>query len=80
MVRRLAEDLQESEAAEISVKRFECQEVFAKSLSEFPCANGTLKFLNSPRTSAKAEGNFEQEGGDDTEEGDRKEISQIRGP
>ena len=67
------EDLQGSEAAEIYVKRFECHEVFAKSSYEFPCANGTLKFLNSPRTSSKAGGNFEPEGDDgdlDIEESD----------
>ena len=69
------EDLQESEAAEIFVTRFQCQEVFAKSSYEYPCANGTLKFLNSPRTSSKAEGNLEPEGDDDIEEGDRQEVS-----
>ena len=52
--------------------------MFAKSSYEFPCVNGTLKFLNSPRTSSKAAGKFEPEGDDDVEEGDRKEVSQIQ--
>ena len=37
------EDLQESEAAEIYVKRFKNQEVFVRRAYEFPpCANGTV--------------------------------------
>ena len=54
--------------------------MFAKSSYEVQCVNGTLKFLHSPRTSSKAEGNFEPEGGggdDDIEDCDKREIFQI---
>ena len=66
------EDLQESEATEIYVKRFKNQEVFVKEHFEFPCANGILKHLGRPGSSSTAEGNFEREDGVEIEEGDRK--------
>ena len=39
------EDLQESEASDIHVKRFKSQEVFTKGENDFPCPNGTLDVL-----------------------------------
>ena len=50
------EDLQESEAEEIHVNGCKIQEVFVKTLHQFPCANGTLKLLRRPRPSSTAEG------------------------
>ena len=47
------EDLQESEASETYVKRFQNQEVFVKGEHEFPCATGTLRLPNRPRTRPK---------------------------
>ena len=46
-----------------------------KELCGFPCASGTLKLPNGPRPSPTAEGNFEQEGDDESEEGEKKEGS-----
>ena len=46
------EDLQESEASEIDVKRSNNQEIFVKKRDyESPCANRTLRLLSRPRPS-----------------------------
>ena len=55
------EELQESEAAEIYVHRFQKQEVFAKESVEFLCASGTHKLPGRPRPSKTAKGNLERE-------------------
>ena len=57
LMRADCEDLQESEASEIYVKRSKSQEVFVKVDYEFQRANGTLRIANRPRreTSSKKE-------------------------
>ena len=42
------EDMQDSEASEINVKRFKSQEVFVKAEDEFSCANGSLRLPYHP--------------------------------
>ena len=66
------EDLEESEAAEIYVKKFNDQEVFVKEHYEISCANGTLRLLGRPKPSSTAEGNLEREADVEIEEGDIK--------
>ena len=76
------EDLRESEASNIYVKRFKNQELFVKGEYEFPCATRTLRLPDRPRPSLIAEGNLEPE--DDVEIEDRdekkKEKQKVRGP
>ena len=50
------EDVQESEASEVYVKRFTSRDVFVKGEYEFPCATGTLRLSSRPRPSSTAEG------------------------
>ena len=66
------EDLQESEASDLDVKRFKNQEVFVKGEYAFPCANGTLRLPHRPRPSSIAQDNFEQEDDVEIEKGDKK--------
>ena len=76
MVRRLDdsrhEDLQESEASDIYVKRFKSREVFVKGEYEFPCENGTLRLLHRPRPPSIAAGNLEPEDDVEIEESDKR--------
>ena len=65
------EELRESEASEIYVKR--CRNhIFVKEGCGFPCANGTLRLPTRPRPSSTAEGNLEQEDDVEIEEGEKK--------
>ena len=79
------EDLSQSEASEICIKRFKSQEVLVKEHQEFLCANETLGLLNRPRPSllaVLAEGNLEPERDVEIEEdGKKREANhKIRGP
>ena len=69
------EYLQRSEPSEIYVKKFKRQQVFVKSESEFPCANGTLVLPQRPRPALEAEGDFSREDDADLEEGDKKKCT-----
>ena len=69
------EDLQETQAVEIYVKRILDQEIFVKGLFEFSCANGTLKRPDRPRLSSVVEGNLRQEDDDGIEVSDKKEVT-----
>ena len=59
----------------LTSKDFKSQEIFVKQLYEFPCAYGIVQFPNGARPSPLAEGNFEQEGDDESAEGDKKDGS-----
>ena len=66
------EDLQESKASDICVKRFKSQDLFGREEYRFPCSNGISRFSDRARPSSIAEGRFEQQHDVETEEGDKK--------
>ena len=66
------EDLQESKASDIYVKRFKSQDLFGKEEYGFPYSNGISRFSDRARPSSIAEGRFEQQHDVETEEGDKK--------
>ena len=69
------EDVQESEASGIYVKRFENQEVFVKEDFEHHCAYGTQKISWSSKKIINSGENLEREDDVEIEEGDRKGIN-----
>ena len=65
--------LQGSDASEIYVKKFICQEAFLKGEYQLPCADGTPRLLSRSRPSSTVDGNLEREDDCEIEDGDIKE-------
>ena len=69
------QELQESEAAEVYVKRFKNQEVFVQQPYDFRCAAGTVKTPESQRLASPAGRDSLQEEDEEIETGEKKEGS-----
>ena len=67
------ENVQESQASEIYVKRFKSPKTIVNGEIEFLYANGTLRLPGRPRPTSIAEGNLEQEDDVEIEESDKRE-------